>query len=88
MHKLIVVADPMREVEIYEITSLNEMHKISQLHVPQDSVEFIKNYSDSVQEEVKVTYVGPEAYVRYFAHQVNKFEFVKARINEGEYIND
>lgn len=84
MYKLIVVADPLRETEIFEITKTNDMRKISQLRVPQDSVEFIKNYSDSVQEKVDVTYVGPKDYVKYFVNQVNQLEFVKAHINEME----
>ena len=84
MYKLIVVADPLRETEIFEITETNNMRKISQIRLPQDSVEFIKNYSDSVQEKVDVTYVGPKDYVKYFVNQVNQLEFVKAHINEME----
>lgn len=84
MYKLIVVADPLRETEIFEITKTNDMHKISQIRLPQESVEFIKNYSDSVQEEVDVTYVGPRDYVKYFVNQANQLKFVKAHINEME----
>lgn len=84
MYKLIVIADPLRETEIYEITDTEQMHKISQLRLPQESVEFIKNYSNSVQEEVDVTYMGPDDYVRYFVHQANKLDFVKAHMNEKE----
>lgn len=84
MYKLIVVADPLRETEIFEITKTNDMRKISQIRLPQESVEFIKNYSDSVQEEVDVTYIGPKDYVKYFVNQANQFEFVKAHINEME----
>lgn len=82
MQKLIVKADPMHEVEIYEIFNQSEIHKISQLQLPQESVEFIKNYSNSVQEIVDVTYIGPDDYIRYFVNQVNKFEFVNAHMNE------
>ena len=78
MYKLIVVADPLREVEIYEITSEGKTRKISQLRLPQESVEFIKNYSESVKEKVDVTYVGPKDYIKYFVNQVNKLEFVNA----------
>ena len=81
MYKLIVIADPLRETEIYEVTDTEQMHKISQLRLPQESVEFIKNYSNSVQEEVDVTYMGPDDYVRYFVHQVDKLDFVKAHMN-------
>ncbi len=84
MHELIVIADPLREVEIYEITSEGKTHKISQLRLPQASVEFIKNYSESVKEKVDVTYVGPKDYVMYFVNQANKLEFVKAHANEME----
>ena len=83
MHRLIVVADPLRETEIYEVTTTNDLHKISQLRLPQESVEFIKNYSNSLQEEVDVTYVGPKNYVQYFITQVNNLEFAKAR-NDSE----
>lgn len=84
MYKLIVVADPLRETEIFEITKMNDIRKISQIRLPQESVEFIKNYSDSVQEEVDVTYIGPKDYVKYFVSQANQLEFVKAHINEME----
>lgn len=84
MYKLIVMADPLRETEIYEITKTNDMHKISQLHLPQESVEFIKNYSNSLQENVEVIYKGPDDYIRYFVNQANKLEFVKAYMNEKE----
>jgi len=84
MYKLIVIADPLQETEIYEVTKTNDMHKISQVHLPQESVEFIKNYSNSVQEKVDVTYVGPKSYVQYFVTQVNNLEFAKAHINEME----
>lgn len=78
MYKLIVIADPLRETEIYEVTNMNDLHKISQLRLPQESVEFIKNYSNSLQEEVDVTYIGPKSYVQYFITQVNNLEFAKA----------
>lgn len=84
MYKLIVIADPLRETEIYEITKTNDLHKISQLRLPQESVEFIKNYSNSVQEEVEVDYRGPADYIRYFVSQANQLEFVKAYMNEKE----
>lgn len=84
MYKLIIIADPMQEVEIYEVTKDEKTHKISQLRLPQESVEFVKNYSNSVQEEVDVTYIGPDDYIRYFVHQVDKFEFVKAHMNQSE----
>lgn len=84
MHKLIVLADPTSFTEIFELTETGQMHKISQLRVPQDSVEFIKNYSNSVQEEVDVTYMGPDDYIRYFVRQIDKFKFVKAHMNEME----
>ncbi len=78
MYKLIVIADRLRETEIYEVTNMNDLHKISQLRLPQESVEFIKNYSNSLQEEVDVTYIGPKSYVQYFITQVNNLEFAKA----------
>lgn len=79
MQKLIVKADPMQEIEIYEVSSnQTDMHKISQLRLPQESVEFIKNYSNSLKKKIDVTYIGPKDYVKYFISQVNKFEFVKA----------
>ena len=84
MHKLIVIADPLREVEIYELTETNEFHKISQLRLSQESVEFIKNYSNSLQEPVDVIYKGPDDYIRYFVNQTNKLEFAKAYMNEME----
>lgn len=82
MYKLVVIADPLQETEIYEVTSMGDLHKISQLKVPQESVEFIKNYSDSVKEKVDVTYVGPTDYIRYFVSQVNNLEYVYAHMNE------
>lgn len=84
MHKLIILADPTSFTEIFELTETGQMHKISQLRIPQDSVEFIKNYSNNIQEEVDVTYMGPDDYIRYFVHQVDKFKFVKAHMNEME----
>ena len=84
MHKIIVIADPLREVEIYELTETNEFHKISQLRLPQESVEFIKNYSNSLQEPVDVIYKVPDDYIRYFVNQTNKLEFGKAYMNEME----
>lgn len=88
MHKLIVIADPTNFTEIFEITELGQMHKISQLYTPQESVEFIKNYSDSVQKNVDVIYKGPDDYIRYFVSQANKLDFVTAYMNEMENIND
>lgn len=86
MHKLIVFADPFQEVEIFEVLDDIEgkTHKISQLRLPQESVDFIKNYSESLQDKVEVVYVGPKDYVTYFVSQVNKFDFVKASMCEDE----
>ena len=78
MYKLFVITDPTSFTEIFECTDMNQMHKISQLRLPQESVEFIKNYSNSVKEEVDVTYIGPDDYIRYFIRQVNELEFAKA----------
>lgn len=78
MYRLFVLADPMSSVEIFELTDAEQMHRISQLRLPQDSVEFIKNYSESVKEKVDVTYIGPKDYVKYFVNQANQFEFVNA----------
>lgn len=84
MHKLIVIANPVDYTQIFEVLDNGDTHKISQLKVPQESVEFIKNYSDNVQEEVDVTYIGPKDYVKHFVNQANQLEFVKAHINEME----
>ncbi len=84
MHKLIVIANPVDYTQIFEVLDNGDTHKISQLKVPQESVEFIKNYSNSVQEEVEVDYRGPVDYVRYFVSQANQLEFVKAKINNEE----
>lgn len=84
MHKLIVLANPTSFTEIFELTETGQIHKISQLRVPQESVEFIKNYSNSVQEEVEVDYRGPADYIRYFVSQANQLEFVKAKMNNEE----
>jgi hypothetical protein len=84
MHKLIVIANPVDYTQIFEVLDNGDVHKISQLKVPQESVEFIKNYSNSVQEEVEVDYRGPADYVRYFVSQANQLEFVKAKINNEE----
>ena len=84
MHKLIVIANPVDYTQIFEVLDNGDTHKISQLKVPQESVEFIKNYSNSVQEEVEVDYRGPADYVRYFVSQANQLEFVKAKINNEE----
>lgn len=81
MHKLIVLANPVDFTQIFEILDNGDTHKISQLKVPQESVEFIKNYSNSVQEEVEVDYRGPADYIRYFVSQANQLEFVKAKLN-------
>lgn len=89
MYKLVVVADPMQETEIYEITQTNKMHKISQLRIPQESITFIKNYSDSVKEKVDVTYIGPKDYIKYFISQANKLNFINAHAEKeiGEQID-
>lgn len=84
MHKLIVIANPVDYTQIFEVLDNGDTHKISQLRVPQESVEFIKNYSNSVQEEVEVDYRGPADYIRYFVSQANQLEFVKAKINNEE----
>lgn len=84
MHKLIVLANPIDSTQIFEILDNGDTHKISQLKVPQESVEFIKNYSNSVQEEVEVDYRGPADYIRYFVSQANQLEFVKAKLNSEE----
>ena len=84
MHKLIVLANPVDFTQIFEVLDNGEMHKISQLKVPQESVEFVKNYSNSVQEEVEVDYHGPADYIRYFVNQANQLEFVKAKMNSEE----
>ncbi len=81
MHKLIVIANPVDFTQVFEVLDNGDTHKISQLKVPQESVEFIKNYSNSVQEEVEVDYRGPADYIRYFVTQANQLEFVKAKIN-------
>lgn len=84
MHKLIVVANPVDFTQVFEVLDNGDTHKISQLKVPQESVEFIKNYSNSVQEEVEVDYRGPADYIRYFVSQANQLEFVKAKLNSEE----
>ncbi len=84
MHKLIVLTNPVDYTQIFEVLDNGDTHKISQLKIPQESVEFIKNYSNSVQEEVEVDYRGPADYVRYFVNQVNQLEFVKAKLNSEE----
>lgn len=84
MYKLFVYADPTSFTEIFELTQSGQMHKISQLSLPQESIEFIKNYSNSVHEEIDVTYIGPNDYVNYFVSQANKLDFVKAHVNEEE----
>ena len=84
MHKLIVLANPVDFTQVFEVLDNGETHKISQLKAPQESVEFVKNYSDNVQEEVEVDYQGPTDYVQYFVNQVNQLEFVKAKINSEE----
>lgn len=81
MHKLIVLADPVDFTQVFEVLDNGETHKISQLKVPQESVEFIKNYSNSIKEEVEVDYRGPADYIRYFVSQANQLEFVKAKMN-------
>lgn len=78
MYKLFIVTDPTSFTEIFECTNANEMHKISQLRLPQESIEFIKNYSNSVREKVDVTYIGPDDYINYFISQANNLEFIKA----------
>lgn len=84
MHKLIVIANPVDFTQVFEVLDNGDTHKISQLKVPQESVEFIKNYSNSVQEEVEVDYRGPADYIRYFVSQANQLEFVKAKLNSEE----
>lgn len=84
MHKLIVLANPVDFTQIFEVLDNGKTHKISQLKIPQESVEFIKNYSNSVQEEVEVDYRGPADYIRYFVSQANQLEFVKAKLNSEE----
>lgn len=84
MHKLIVLADPVDFTQVFEVLDNGETHKISQLKVPQESVEFIKNYSNSIKEEVEVDYRGPADYIRYFVSQANQLEFVKAKMNSEE----
>lgn len=84
MHKLIVLANPVDYTQVFEVLDNGETHKISQLEVPQESVEFIKNYSNSIKEEVEVDYRGPADYIRYFVSQANQLEFVKAKLNSEE----
>lgn len=84
MHKLIVLTNPVDFTQVFEVLDSGETHKISQLKVPQESVEFIKNYSNSIKEEVEVDYRGPADYIRYFVSQANQLEFVKAKLNSEE----
>lgn len=84
MHKLIVLTNPVDFTQIFEVLDNGDMHKISQLSIPQDSIEFIKNYSNSVQEKVEVDYRGPADYIKHFVTQANQLEFVKAKMNSEE----
>lgn len=88
MHKLIVITNPVDYTEIFEVLDNGDVHKISQLQVPQESIEFIKNYSNSVQEKVEVDYRGPADYIKHFVSQANQLEFVKAKLNSEEVSND
>jgi hypothetical protein len=78
MHKLFVLADPTSFTEVFELTEDFGMHRISQLRSPQESLEFIKNYSQSTTKKVEVTYIGPDDYVRYFANKANNLKNVTA----------
>lgn len=78
MYTLIVFADPVRDIEIYEVSAEGTMHKLAGLKRPQESITFIKNYANSLQKEVHVTYLGPKDYTQRFVSQVNELEFVKA----------
>ena len=84
MHKLFVLVDPVHFTEIFELTNKQEMRKISQLRLPQESIEFIKNYSNNIQKEVDVTYIGPVNYVNRFVNEANNLEFVTAHMTETE----
>lgn len=82
MHKLFILVDPVSFTEIFELTNEENMRKISQLRLPRESIEFIKNYSNNVQEEIDVTYIGPTNYINRFVTEANNLDFVTAHTTE------
>ena len=80
MRKLIVVADPIHGAEIFEVLkdSSQGSRRVSFLRAPQDSLEFIKNYSMNFEEPTKVIFQGPSDYIKKFVEQANELDYVTA----------
>lgn len=81
MRELIIKANPVMPVEIFEQT-LNGLNKISQVQTPQDSIEFIKNYTEYTEGKMKVTFIGPKSYIQYFIDKANQIKSVTATAAE------
>lgn len=81
MSKLVVMMDPVNPAEIFEIQSA-KLVKISQVPGAADTINFIKNYVKNTQENVEVSFMGPDSYVEHWIDKANQIEFVKANKNE------
>lgn len=80
MRELIVVTDPIHGAEIFEVPENNSdgPRRVSFLRLPQESVEFVKNYSLNFKEPTKVIFKGPDSYITHFIEQANELEYVTA----------
>lgn len=72
--------DPVQPTQIYEMKddNRNNLTFIKSVKLPQDTLEFIQEYSKEQNSPVKVSYFGPETYVEYFVDKANKFENIIA----------
>lgn len=80
MRKLVVVADPIHGAEIFEVfeDTSQGSRRVSFLRAPQDSLEFIKNYSINFEEPTEVIFQGPSSYITHFVEQANELDYVTA----------
>lgn len=79
MRKLIVNANPVLPFEIFEVEDdCVTISKIHQCQWARLALDFLKDYALRYQEEIDVSFIGPESYIRHFVKEANKLEFVSA----------
>lgn len=77
--QLVIMMDPVQPTQIYEMKhNRDNLTFIKTVKLPQDTLEFIQEYSKNQESPTKVSYFGPDAYVNYFIKKANEFENVIA----------
>lgn len=77
--QLVIMMDPVQPTQIYEMrNNRDNLNFIKTVKLPQDTLEFIQEYSKNQESPIKVSYFGPDTYVNYFIEKANEFENVIA----------